>query len=88
MKVLFFTSPGCAPCAAAKPILQELQAKYGFEMQTILASQATQEVFVRFGVRAAPTLIVLGDGDTEVERLTGMMDQGRLVGFLVRAGVL
>lgn len=88
MKILFFTAPGCAPCAQMKPEMFALQGIHDFQLEVISASQETQATFVAFGIRSAPTLVAIDSLGIEIDRLVGAADRGRLLGFLVRVGAM
>ena len=53
-----FTTKTCPNCKVAKRIL-------GNEAYTLVDAEENQELVSRFGVRQAPTLIVLHDGEVE-----------------------
>ena len=64
-EVLFFTRPGCPPCEAAKPKVEELRRK-GVKITTINIREQP-DLARQYQIQSTPTFVVLEDG-VEVER--------------------
>ena len=64
-EVLFFTQPGCPPCEADKPKVEELRRK-GVKI-TEINIRERPDLMRQYQIRSTPTYIVLEDG-VEVER--------------------
>tara|TARA_R110000868_G_scaffold3560_1_gene22487 strand:+ start:1050 stop:1298 length:249 start_codon:yes stop_codon:yes gene_type:complete len=66
-QVLYFHAPNCAPCAALKPMISQLQN----EMTIISIDTAVSyQRAVAWNIRSVPTILVISNE----------MEQGRLVG--------
>jgi thiol-disulfide isomerase/thioredoxin len=72
VKVMMFTSPGCAPCNAIKPSIAELHEDYAqFEWVFIDTTADPEPTAFRMGVRLVPTMVVLKPDGTEFGRHEG-----------------
>ncbi len=74
-----FSSNGCAPCEAMKPIVEKLLSEdrfRGIKYEEINLSDYP-EFSVEFGVFGVPTLIVFKDGK-EYKRNVGYMSEKKL----------
>lgn len=80
-------TPGCAPCAALAPVLEELSV----QMQGALAVEKIDvgmnpAVARALGVRGVPTLLLYRDGTLKASR-TGAVSQPQLQSWLASHGV-
>lgn len=74
-KLLVFKMPNCAPCAQLSPVIQE------FENVEILDASQNIEQAMKYGIRKAPTVIALKDGE-EVGRFIGFKTKQEIEEFL------
>ena len=81
MKVLKFSSQTCMPCKQLGKIIETLDSDTKARFQDV-KSETDITVFMKYGVRAVPTLIVIDEAENEVRRHTGMMTKDELVKFL------
>ena len=67
-----FGATWCGPCRQLAPVFEDLAAEYGDEVlvAAIDVDQA-QEIAIRYGVRAVPTVVLFRDGEV-VDRLIGV----------------
>ena len=82
-----FWAPWCAPCKMLAPKVEALEAPYASRL--VVTKVNTDEVPViaqRFGVRGLPTLMLFRGG-AEVDRLTGVVSDSKLKGWLEMHGV-
>lgn len=86
-ELVVYTSPGCVPCAALKPLLVQLQELFQFPMRVIEASAKTQAVFRQMEIRTAPTVLCL-DGETRVGMFVGYKSLEELHRQLTTWGIL
>ncbi len=70
--LLDFSATWCGPCRMQKPILEELEKKYGDKVEfKVIDVDENQELASKYGIHAVPTLIIQKDG-TEVKRFMGV----------------
>jgi thioredoxin 1 len=64
----------CGPCKTQKPILEELENKYGDKVTfNAIDLDENQQLASEYGIYAVPTLIILKDG-VEVKRFIGVTE--------------
>lgn len=75
-------SPGCAPCAALAPILDDLAQDFDGEVRICKADVAADTALgARFAVRSVPTLALYRDG-AEVDRIVGLRSRAQLTAWI------
>jgi thioredoxin 1 len=69
-----FSATWCGPCKTQKPILAELEKKYGDKVIfNVIDVDENQQLASEYGIYAVPTLVILKDG-IEVKRFTGVTE--------------
>ena len=70
--LLDFSATWCGPCRMQKPILEELEKKYGDKVEfKVIDVDENQELASKYSIHAVPTLIILKDG-VEAKRFMGV----------------
>ena len=86
-EVLVFSTPACPSCKLLKPILMKLQGKHGFMVRAFELGADTRDLFVKYDVRTAPTMVLVEDGE-KTAMFTGFYGEKVLVDRLVQWGVI
>lgn len=68
LEVIIFTQCNCPPCATLKPILLKLQDLHKFRVRVVEASAESRDLFMKFGIRSAPTVVCVDENEKEVGR--------------------
>ena len=72
LEVLIFTQRNCPPCAALKPVLLKLQDLHKFRVRVLEASADTRDLFMKFGIRSAPTVVCVDQDMNEIGRFNNV----------------
>ena len=73
-----FWAPWCGPCRVVHPILEEMAAERGDELNIVsLNVDDNQQTAGRYEVLSIPTLILFRDG-SEAKRIVGALPKRRL----------
>jgi thioredoxin 1 len=81
-------TPGCGPCAALAPVLDELATEMAGQLEVVKVDvAATPGVARRFGVRSVPTLLLFRDGALKATR-SGAASRTQLLTWLSANGQL
>lgn len=79
-------TPGCGPCAALAPVLDDLATELDGQLAVEKIDVAAQpDVARRFGVRGVPTLLLFKDGQLRATR-TGVASRTQLLTWLSAQG--
>lgn len=82
-----FSAGWCAPCKVVEPVLAAIARDQAAELVVVKVDlDASPELAVRHGVRAAPTMLLFRRG-VEVSRRLGAASRSTLVGWLAGASL-
>lgn len=70
MKYLYFSAPWCGPCKQLAPKM-ELVAEANITVEKILVD-ADAETTQKYGIRNIPTVLLIDENGTELERFVGV----------------
>jgi len=70
MKYLYFSAPWCGPCKMLAPKM-ELVAEANIPVEKILVD-ADAETTQKYGIRNIPTVLLIDENGTELERFVGV----------------
>lgn len=70
MKYLYFSAPWCGPCKQLAPKM-ELVAEANIPVEKILVD-ADAETTQKYGIRNIPTVLLIDENGTELERFVGV----------------
>jgi thioredoxin 1 len=74
MKYLYFSAPWCGPCKQLAPKM-ELVAEANITVEKILVDE-NQEITQQYGIRNIPTVLLIDENGTELERFVGVNEVG------------
>ena len=77
-----FTASWCPPCRALEPVLEVVARELGSKLKIVkVDTDASADLANRYGVRAAPTLVVFRDGERHAVRV-GAMPKEKLLALV------
>ena len=85
MKLLFFSSAFCEPCVHTRTVLERVAVLVPAATIAELDVARDVELAERAGVRFTPTVIVIGDDNTEVFRAEGVPTVNQVLVALAKA---
>lgn len=74
MKYLYFSAPWCGPCKQLAPKM-ELVAEANITVEKILVD-SDAETTQKYGIRNIPTVVLIDENGTELERFVGVNTVG------------
>lgn len=73
-----FWAPWCGPCRAVAPILEALEQELTGKVKIVKVNvDDNQQLAVKFGVQAIPTLIIFKNGEA-IDRIVGMVSRDEI----------
>lgn len=84
MNLVFYHKADCAPCAAAKPIVEAVAARLGLVVQYVDAEVPANALLVaEHKVKAVPTLVIADETSRRIAGFYGkMIEPERILRFL------
>lgn len=80
--IIDFFATWCAPCQMLTEVLHEIDREYGEKVEIFKVDvDESQEMAIRYGVTAMPTLVFFKDGE-EVERRVGYLEKDELASII------
>ena len=83
MRILYFSTRTCAPCAQFKPIVSSVCSLMGIQLEMLDAIER-QDLASQYNVVSVPTLIIMNGSGAVVGRQTGAMPKTQLQEMLTR----
>lgn len=81
MKVLKFYADWCGPCKALTRIIEIAGEKVTIPVENV---NIDENIFLaqEFKVRSVPTMVLVDDGENEIKRHVGLVNEEKLLEFL------
>lgn len=81
MKVLKFYADWCGPCKALTQVINNAGDKVTIPVENV---NIDENVFLaqEFKVRSVPTMVLVDDGENEIKRQVGLVNEDKLLEFL------
>lgn len=81
MKVLKFYADWCGPCKALTRVIEIAGEKVTIPVENV---NIDENIFLaqEFKVRSVPTMILVDDGENEIKRHVGLVNEEKLLEFL------
>lgn len=74
--ILYFSTTTCGPCKMFKPVVQQVSAETGKQVQYIDAQQ-NSELAAKYGVSSVPTIVI--EAGHDVVKLIGAQPKAKLI---------
>lgn len=85
IRLIDFTAAWCGPCKQLKPVIEQLKAEYGAQLQVdVIDVEEDRASAERYNVRVMPTIVLERDG-VVVGHTTGARPRTFLKGMIDRA---
>ena len=81
MKLLKFYASWCGPCKGLSMVISNAKDKISIPIEEIDIDQ-NMEAVKKYNIRGVPVLILADDDGTEIDRMTGLADEKKLLEFI------
>lgn len=77
-KILYFTAAWCGPCRMLGPIMESLSGQINYEKVDV---DTNTELPIKYGIRNVPTLVLVDENGTELNRSIGVQPKEQILSF-------
>jgi thioredoxin 1 len=77
-KILYFSAAWCGPCKMLGPIMESVASQINYQKIDV---DNNQDLSVKYGVRNIPTLVLIDENGTELNRSTGVIQKQQIIDF-------
>jgi len=77
-KILYYTASWCGPCRMLGPIMESLNGQINYEKVDV---DTNTELPIKYGIRNVPTLVLIDENGTEINRLVGVKSKEEILNF-------
>jgi|TARA_R110002060_G_scaffold35409_1_gene46286 thioredoxin 1 len=76
--ILYFTASWCGPCKALAPRMEKLASQINYRKIDV---DSNQDMSMKYGVRNVPSLILVDESGTELNRMVGVQPDESILNF-------
>ncbi len=77
-KILYFSAAWCGPCKMLGPIMESVASQINYQKIDV---DNNQDLSIKYGVRNIPTLVLIDENGTELNRSTGVIQKQQIIDF-------
>jgi thioredoxin 1 len=77
-KILYFTAAWCGPCKTLGPIIESLSGQINYQKIDV---DRNQDMSIKYGVRNVPSLVLVDENGTELNRMVGVQPDQAILNF-------
>ena len=77
-KILYFSAAWCGPCRTLGPIMESVGSEVNYQKVDV---DSNQELSMQYGIRNIPTLVLVDENGTELNRSTGVLQKQQIIDF-------
>ena len=77
-KILYFSAAWCGPCRTLGPIMESVNDQVNYEKIDV---DNNSELSMKYGIRNIPTLVLVDENGTELNRSTGVLQKQQIIDF-------
>ena len=81
-QVIRFTADWCEPCKAMAPVVDRMANEMGIPVRVVDQANDVSNETRWYGVRALPTLLLLGEDGSVIDRISGALSETQIREFL------
>lgn len=76
--ILYFTASWCGPCKALAPRMEKLSDQINYRKIDV---DSNQDLSIKYGVRNVPSLVLVDENGTELNRMVGVQPDQAILNF-------
>ena len=76
--ILYFTASWCGPCKALAPRMEKLSNQINYRKIDV---DSNQDLSMKYGVRNVPSLVLVDENGTELNRMVGVDPDETILNF-------
>jgi len=76
--ILYFTASWCGPCKALAPRMEKLASQINYRKIDV---DSNQDMSMKYGVRNVPSLVLIDENGTELNRMVGVQPDQAILNF-------
>jgi len=77
-EILYFSAKWCGPCKALAPRMEKLASQINYRKIDV---DSNQDMSMKYGVRNVPSLVLVDENGTELNRMVGVQPDQAILNF-------